>query len=131
MIDTKKCAELIADKIPGADRIYKEHLDIYNEINLHVLAGDIIDEPLTKLLGESKQKNLIKIYCDTVERMWRYGDEAVKNVVDVTILEYISGREEEWQIFGDYISEEFKNYINEEYIPFFRSYFKIEKLRKH
>lgn len=128
MIDTKKCAELLADKIPGAVQIYKEHFNNYNEILLHVLAGDIINVPLIKLLGENKQRNLIKIYCDTVEKMWRYGDEAVKNVVDVTVLEYISGREKEWQIFGKYISDEFKNYINEEYIPFFRRYFKIEKL---
>ncbi|MBR1444529.1 MAG: hypothetical protein IJ583_13475 [Firmicutes bacterium] len=125
MIDIKQCAELLADKIPGAAQIYKEHLNDYNEINLHILVGDIINEPLTKLLGENKQRDLIKIYCDTIERMWRYGDEYVKNVVDVTILEYISGRDEEWQIFGSYVTDGFKNYINKEYVPFFRSYFKI------
>ena len=129
MIDVKKCAELLADKIPGATQIYKKHLNDYNEILLHVLAGDIIDEPLTKLLRENKQKNLIEIYCDTVERMWRYGDKAVKNVVDVTILEYISGRAEEWQVFGNYISDEFKKYINEEYVPYLQTYFKIESLK--
>ena len=128
MIDTKKCAELLADKIPGAVQIHKEHFNHYNEILLHVLAGDIINVPLIKLLGENKQRNLIKIYCDTVEKMWHYGDETVKNVVDVTVLEYISGREKEWQVFGKYISDEFKNYINEEYRPLFRRYFKIEKL---
>lgn len=46
--------------------------------------------------------------------MWRYGEEAVKNVVDVTLLERLSDDEAVWCSFGQYISDDFKKYINEE-----------------
>lgn len=50
--------------------------------------------------------------------MWKYGDDAVKNVVDVTILERLSDEEIIWERFGLFISKEFKNYINEEVLKF-------------
>ena len=128
-INTKKCAELLADNIPGADRIYEEHINAYGEILLHVLAGDVIDKPLTELLKDNTQKELIGVYCDIVEKMWRYGDEDVKNVADVTVLEYISARNEQWRTFGTYISDDFKKYINAPYVPANENCFKIEKLR--
>ena len=46
--------------------------------------------------------------------MWKYGDDSVRNVVDVTLLERLSDSKQGWQRFGKYISEDFKNYINEE-----------------
>ena len=46
--------------------------------------------------------------------MWKYGDDSVRNVVDVTLLERLSDSEQGWQHFGKYISEDFKNYINAE-----------------
>lgn len=45
---------------------------------------------------------------------WKYGDDSVRNVVDVTLLERLSDSKEGWQRFGKYISEDFKNYINVE-----------------
>lgn len=46
--------------------------------------------------------------------MWEKGDEAVCNVVDVTILERLSDEDTIWQRFGKLISSEFKCYINQE-----------------
>ena len=46
--------------------------------------------------------------------MWKLGDEAVRNVVDVTILERLSDDDSVWQRFGGFISDEFKCYINQE-----------------
>lgn len=54
------------------------------------------------------------IYSKAIEMMWRYGDERVKNVVDVTLLERLSDNEKVWNPFGKYISQDFKEYINGE-----------------
>ena len=48
--------------------------------------------------------------------MWKKGNEEVNNVVDVTILERLSDDIEIWNRFGEYISDEFKRYINDEAI---------------
>lgn len=50
--------------------------------------------------------------------MWKNGDDAVINVVDVTILERLSDEKDVWQRFGSFISDEFKNYINNEVLRF-------------
>lgn len=50
---------------------------------------------------------------------WReQGDEAVRNVVDVTKLERLSDDKSLWQKFGRFISMEFKQYINQEVLAF-------------
>ena len=60
--------------------------------------------------------------------MWRYGDEAVKNVVDVTLLERLSDDEAVWLSFGKYISDDFKEYINEELLKDNIAMFHVGKL---
>lgn len=127
-MNINECARFLADKIPGASEIYTQHLNDYGEVLLHVLAGDIIDKPLEELLKSNTQKDVIKIYCDTVEQMWSTGDGEVKNVVDTTVLEYLS-TSDVWQTFGMYITDEFKKYINSEFYSCFAKYFKIEPLR--
>lgn len=127
-MDINECAKLLADKIPGASEIYIQHLKYYKEVLLHVLAGDIIDRPLEELLKDNTQNELIKIYCGTIEEMWRMGDDAVKNVVEVTVLEYMA-TSDVWQTFGKYITDEFKKYINNDFYPRFVKYYKIERLR--
>jgi hypothetical protein len=59
-----------------------------------------VGEPLVELLKRNNICAYVEIYCRTIELMWRYGDDAVKNVVDVTVLERLS--------------DDFKKYINEE-----------------
>ena len=58
----------------------------------------------------------------------RYGDEAVKNVVDVTLLERLSDDEAVWLSFGKYISDDFKEYINEELLKDNIAMFHVGKL---
>lgn len=60
------------------------------------------------------RQGMIQLYCKAIEVMWKYGDDIVKNVVDVTILERLSDEEIIWERFGLFSSREFKNYINEE-----------------
>lgn len=91
----------------------------YQNILLHIFAGEHISEPLLCLLKNgSAPERRIQIYCKAIEIMWRYGDEAVVDVVDVTILERLSDENSLWKIFGIYISEEFKTYINQEVLTF-------------
>ena len=59
----------------------------------------------------------IKKYCDFVEFMWKSGDKEVANIVDVTILEGLSDDKDIWNKFGENISKEFKEYINDDLIP--------------
>ena len=40
--------------------------------------------------------------------MWIHGDEAVVNVVDVTILERLSDDKETWEKFGTYVTNDFR-----------------------
>lgn len=49
--------------------------------------------------------------------MYYDGDEDVKNVVDVTILERLSDDETVWRNFGTYISNDFVREINTVLIP--------------
>lgn len=114
-LDRQQCADLIAN-IRG-NQFIEEHLNEYGEILLHVLAGDLITEPLIELLRWNKQTELITVYCNLIEQMWRDGNDDVVNVVDVTILERLSDEEKIWYRFGAYISDEFKRFINEEQIP--------------
>ena len=59
----------------------------------------------------------IQQYCSFVEKMYYDGDEDVKNVVEVTILEQLSDEEEVWLRFGTYLSNEFIREINTVLIP--------------
>ena len=46
------------------------------------------------------------------ELMWIHGDEVVVNVVDVTILECLSDDRETRGKFGTYVTNDFRQYIN-------------------
>ncbi|WP_425179422.1 DUF7674 family protein [Inconstantimicrobium mannanitabidum] len=55
----------------------------------HVFFGDAINLPLTQLLKENEDIETIRRYIDFIEYMYKTGDEAVQNIVVVTILEYL------------------------------------------
>ena len=107
------CAKLMAGLTRDGWRELEQHLRDYGEILLHLLAGDLLTEPLLDLAGGYPKRELkLRIYCKFIECMWRYGDEDVVNVVDVTILERLSDRPQAWELFGRHISDEFVGYIN-------------------
>lgn len=60
---------------------------------------------------------MIKKYCNVIEVMWKTGKDEVVNGVDVTILERLSDDITIWNRFGTYISDDFKEYINDVAIP--------------
>lgn len=116
-MNKEQCAEIIARLSLDGKQMLENHIAMYGEILLHVLAGDLITELLIELLRWNKQVELITEYCSLIELMWRDGDDDVINVVDVTILERLSDEEKIWYQFGIYISDEFKRFINEKQIP--------------
>lgn len=106
-------ARLIASLERHGWESLEEHLRDYGEILLHIFASEHIVEPLLQMLEQtSVPERRVRIYCRAIENLWQYGDEAVVNVVDVTILERLSDDECTWQKFGRYLSVEFRTYIN-------------------
>lgn len=118
-LTVRDCAVLISHLTRTGWRTLDEHLRDYQELLLHIFASENISEPLLHLLKQDPPpRRSIAIYCKAVELMWQYGDEAVVNVVDVTILERLSDDAVLWQRFGSYISEEFKTYVNTEVLTY-------------
>ena len=114
-LDVATCGELLADLTLDGRMKLHEHKKDYKEVLLHLLAAELLGEPLFDLLKATKEeKNAIEIYIIALEIMWKAGNPKVKNVVHVTILERLSDEEAAWQEFGKYISDDFKRYINEE-----------------
>lgn len=114
-LSVRAAADLIARLERQGWEMRDRHLGDYGEILLHVYAGECVSEPLLRLLGKTPApERRIRIYCSVIETLWRYGDEAVVNVVDVTILERLSDEDVLLQRLGAYLSEEFKTYINTE-----------------
>lgn len=114
-LNVTECAELISElTLDGRASLHK-HMKDYGEILLHLFAADMIAESLIRLLSKDcKDTLMIECYIMLIEIMYKNGDEAVYNVVDVTILERLSDDDMVWQRFGNLISLEFKNYINQE-----------------
>lgn len=93
----------------------QEHIEDYSEILLHLFAADMVTEHLMYLFYRCIENTLmIDCYISLIEIMWKKGDDAVRNVVDVTILERLSDEDIVWQRFGKTISTDFKRYINQE-----------------
>ena len=119
VLNIQKCANMLADLTSDGRKILKKHVKDFNEILLHVLAGDLVTEPLIDLFMHHMDRKMeIQIYCKAIEVMWKSGDDEVVNVVDVTILERLSDEACVWQRFGTFLSEEFRNYINNEVLSF-------------
>lgn len=128
-MDINECAEMLAEKLPDGRKIYDRHMEMYGKVLLHVLAGDMIDIPFTVLLKSDQSPDVIRLYCGVIEEMWRKGDKDVVNAVEVTVLEYLTDDCEVWQIFGKYISHDFRCYINNEFLPDNLHYLNVEKLK--
>ena len=74
---------------PGNKVDYDEHLADYSELLGHVFFGDVINRPLASLLRSSHDKEAIQKYVTFIEHMFVHGNDDAKNIVLVTILEYL------------------------------------------
>ena len=113
-INQDNFVKILEEEFPDKRDVVKQHIEDYEGILFHILCMDIIEIPLGIMLSENRDRALIQRYCDFVEKMWKLGDDNIRNVVDVTILEGIAQEDINWQVFGQYISEDFKTYINYE-----------------
>ena len=91
---------------------YDEHIRAYAEILGHVFFGDLINAPLTSLLKTNIDTVSIQKYIGFIERMYARGDSDVKNIVQVTILEYLGDYDvvlkNAFEYFSDELIEESK-----------------------
>ena len=99
---------------PQHAKALKTHIADYGKLLPHIFYAETISEPLIQLLAETDDRPAAKKYCAFIEFMWSAGDESVKNVVDVTILERLSDDRVVWKRFGNEISAAFRRYINED-----------------
>lgn len=73
-----ECANMLADLTTDGRKILQEHMKDFGEILLHVLAGDLVTEPLIELLQFHKERmSAIEIYAKAIEVMWKIGNEEV------------------------------------------------------
>lgn len=65
-----------------------QHIEDYGEVLVHVFFGDTVNENLIELINDDKENSgEIKKIFDFFEKMASEGDEDVKEVLTVTILE--------------------------------------------
>ena len=85
-----------------------------SQVKLHLFAGDVFTPYLLKLLATGADAAPC---LRLLEKMWQEGDEAVRNVLDVTILERLSDDEDAWQAMGRQVSPAFRDIINRVIMP--------------
>lgn len=112
-MDKKDFAEELIRIFPEKAEALATHYKDYGELLAHIFFAEEINVPLFELLINNQNKEIIREYCDFIEKMWLFGTEDVKNVVNVTILERLSDDKDVWMRFGTQISDKFKQDINE------------------
>ena len=113
-MDSMTCAKAMAAVVPDGERLLEEHLRTYEELLLHVYAGDVFTCHLLNCLETGTDAAPC---LRLLERMWLEGDEAVRNVLDVTILERLSDEDSLWQAVGRQVSPEFRYIVNRVIMP--------------
>ena len=113
-MNKQEMAEYIVAIFQNCEAYYKEHLTDFGNILPHVFASEAINDPMKTEFEVNAQSEIFNKYCRLIQHLWKSGDEEVRNVVDVTILESISDNSLMWEAFDENISLEFKQYINEE-----------------
>ena len=113
-MNKQEMAECIVNTFQNYRKYYKEHMTDYGTILPHVFAAETINDPMKTEFELNAKSKLFNKYCKFIQYLWKNGNEEVRNVVDVTILEGISDNRLMWKAFGENISLKFKEYINNE-----------------
>ena len=113
-MNKQEMAEYTVTIFQDCEAYYKKHLEDFESVLAHVFAIEAINSPMKTEFEVNSQSEIFNKYCGLIQYLWESGDEEVRNVVDVTILESISANKLMWEAFGENISFEFKKYINEE-----------------
>lgn len=112
-LDKNEMANKLIELFPEKGEALKMHYQDYGELLGHVFFAEEMNEPLIEILRYNRDVETINKYCSFILEMWKFGSDEVVNIVDVTILERLSDENEIWFKFGNYISDEFRLYINE------------------
>ncbi len=104
--DKKYFADKLIQIFPEYQEEYRLHLQKYGRILSHVFFGDIINPELSDLLRMNRNTDVIRVYIDFIDEMYRSGDDDIRNVVEVTILEYLGDSETVLRNAFTYFSEE-------------------------
>lgn len=98
-------AEELVRRFPEYREVYEDHLNAYGEVLGHVFFCEL-NPILSSLLRENQDRARIRRYIDFLEEMYREGDGDVRNIVQVTILEYLGDDETVLRNAFEYFSEE-------------------------
>lgn len=98
-------AQDLVRRFPEHQAAYEDHLRAYGEVLGHVFFCEI-NPVLSGLLRENQDQARIRRYMDFLEEMYREGDGDVRNIVEVTILEYLGDDETVLRRAFHYFSEE-------------------------
>ncbi len=110
-------AQKFIELFPEKEEVLRVHLIDYGEVRGHLLFPldfEIVND-LSKWLGLNTNIEKTKLYCNFIEKMWRYGDDEVLNILFLSILDPLSDVSIIWQGFGKHISNDFKNDINSDW----------------
>ena len=112
MISKEQFAEEFFILFPKKNRneILHEY-DDSGELLGHPFFGIEVALPLFELLQTGTNEEKIRKYCLLIEHMWRNGDDVVRNIVDVSILEVLEVDNRIWNAFCSYISQDFIDYL--------------------
>ena len=113
-MNIQEMADCIAAAFLQHEQYRAAHRKEYGEVLAHVFAMETINTPMLHEFESQAESEAFQKYCGLIEHLWKNGDDEVRNVVDVTILESISDDGRMWQAFGRHISQNFRDYINKE-----------------
>ena len=112
MIRKEQFAEAYFILFPEKNRTEILHeYDDSGELLGHPFFGIEVALPLFELLQTGTNEEKIRKYCLLIEHMWRNGDDAVRNIVDVSILEVLEDDDCVWNAFCSCISQDFNDYL--------------------
>jgi hypothetical protein len=99
---------ILLSEFPELIERYIEVSDSYDflELGPHVVYGDLLNRYVADLLRENKDLKAIKKIFDFYERMATCEDEKVRNVLEVTLLEYLWDEKITYENALKYMEEE-------------------------
>ena len=115
-MNKEEFAGIFIKKFPEYRTVLEEHIKVYGEILGHVFFGDIINSQLFNLLKHSSNEDRINDLFRFINDFYIQGDETCKNIVVVTILEYLGDDREVLNKAYTYIEEDLikESVINEQ-----------------
>lgn len=95
----------LAERFPEFRSAYEEHLEDYGEVLGHIFF-DELHRALMPLLRLNEDGEKIGQYIEFLEDMYANGDDDVRNIVEVTILEVLGDEETVLRNAFSYFSED-------------------------